>query len=516
MNLDHLSGPGGAPGGVSFPGGAGGDNHADPDATPMPIKEEAGGLRFMEGSKIQRPLSSLAALQPSSTNGLNWNSYLGLGTPSANSNANGFLGGWTPGGGTGGNTTLAGLDMAGLGAFGTGLTPAKDMDSKEMKEFWKQYLRTPLTTSENPMDAATAAAAAGAGGDPNGATTPFRRPRVTSMPSSNKTPLAVDRDRLSYYQQPRQAGGLGPTSSLRTTLQQPSAGGKMSKEDLASYEAAVLARKTPINLNMGRLSSRRRGGSVNPPPPGQSGSGLSQASSSGENLTMQGIQHAQHQHQQMLAHHHQLVQQARATNGSDGDTSASASPASRASSLAADSYPSPHPHPHAYGGAASQHDVDMDAGSRPGSSAGLGLSMGGGAGGTKLQRPTAKRLASSVLESGTNKAMKFDENPQSPSLQTLSNVPPASGLTLPQLHHAVAQQQQAQPLGSVTSLPPISTNFDAGYSGNQKQGGGMMAPPPQPSSAPPVGGSVLNMNLPRGSLAERRRMAAAAMADARN
>ncbi|KAJ3500608.1 hypothetical protein NMY22_g19206 [Coprinellus aureogranulatus] len=192
MNLEHLSAAPG--GGVGFPGAhAGGDNQADPDATPMPIKEEVGGLRFMEGSKIQRPLSSLAALQPSSTNGLNWNSYLGLGTPSANANANGFLGGWTPGGVggagkmAGGNTgTLAGLDMA----FSSGLTPAKDMDSKEMREFWKQYLKTPLTTSggDNPMDAASAAAAG------EGETTPFRRPRVTSMPSSNKTPLAVDRD----------------------------------------------------------------------------------------------------------------------------------------------------------------------------------------------------------------------------------------------------------------------------------------------------------------------------------
>ena len=57
MNLEHLSGASG-PGGVAFPGAhAGGDNQADPDATPMPIKEEVGGLRFMDrgtGKCLQR------------------------------------------------------------------------------------------------------------------------------------------------------------------------------------------------------------------------------------------------------------------------------------------------------------------------------------------------------------------------------------------------------------------------------------------------------------------------------
>ncbi|TEB31633.1 hypothetical protein FA13DRAFT_336670 [Coprinellus micaceus] len=109
MNLEHLGA--GPAGGVGFPGG---DSHADPDATPMPIKEEpSGGVRFAEGSRIQRPLSSLAALQPSSTNGLSWNSYLGLGTPSANVSASmNFLGGWTPGGGNGATTSS---NLAGFG-----------------------------------------------------------------------------------------------------------------------------------------------------------------------------------------------------------------------------------------------------------------------------------------------------------------------------------------------------------------------------------------------------------------
>jgi hypothetical protein len=310
---------------------------------------------------------------------------------------------------------------------------------------------------------------------------------VTSMPSSNKTPLAVDRDRLNaanhqYYQQTSQGrGGLGPMSSMRTTLR-PSAGGKMSKEDLTSYEAAVLARNTPMNLNMGRLSSRRRGGSVNPP--GGPGSGLSKASWSGDNLTVQGYQ----QHRRM--HHHQQQQLAQ-SNGSDGDTSASASPASRASSLAAEAYPPP------MGYVSGTHDVDMEGGSRPTSSAGLGL-----------QRPTAKRLASSVLESGTPKAMKFDDTPHSPGSippvgSSAASGNPAVGIALPQLHPASAQPP-LQPLGSVNSLPPISTNV--GY--NTQKPGTMMAPPP-PSSAPPMSGSVLNMNLPRGSLAERRMSAAA-------
>ncbi|KAF6746916.1 hypothetical protein DFP72DRAFT_616961 [Ephemerocybe angulata] len=132
------------------------------------------------------------------------------------------------------------------------------------------------------------------------------------MPSSGRTPLAVPGGGGAYYQ-PQPRAGLGPTSSMRTTLN-GGGGGKVSKEDLASYEAAVLARKTPINLNMGRLSSRRRGTGGNASGGGGEGHGLARASSSGENLTTQEFgmegsalsgalgmsqqQQHQHQHQQ--------------------------------------------------------------------------------------------------------------------------------------------------------------------------------------------------------------------------
>ncbi|TEB31634.1 hypothetical protein FA13DRAFT_336521 [Coprinellus micaceus] len=234
-----------------------------------------------------------------------------------------------------------------------------------------------------------------AGGNSNVPSTPFRRPRVTSMPSSNKTPLAVDRDRLNaanhqYYQQTSQGrGGLGPMSSMRTTLR-TSAGGKMSKEDLTSYEAAVLARKTPMNLNMGRLSSRRRGGSVNPP--GGPGSGLSKASWSGDNLDG-----------------------ARAISSTEGCTISSSSSWPNRMGVMEIRAPA---HLRLRGRVRWRRRrtlLPWDMLLAPTTSTwrearGRLAALGWGCRG--LLR---KRLASSVLESGTPKAMKFDDTPHSPS-----------------------------------------------------------------------------------------------------
>ena len=79
-----------------------------------------------------------------------------------------------------------------------------------------------------------------------------RRQRVASLPAV-KTPM-VERDDMFVqgfgYHPPDQRGrgnaaALGPTSSLRTTLH--------VKEDLRSYEAAVMARKAPtLNLQLKR------------------------------------------------------------------------------------------------------------------------------------------------------------------------------------------------------------------------------------------------------------------------
>ncbi|KAJ2916063.1 hypothetical protein MD484_g4320, partial [Candolleomyces efflorescens] len=557
MNLEHATTTG--PGAVPFPASAsstssaagtkrvppttGGDNAADPDATPMPIKEEESGgdgeraLRMVEGPRIHRPLSSLAALPPSSVQDLNWSSYLGLGTPSgyaaapvAGTSAGG-ISGWTPGG-NGGVAAYA-ASLAGLGEHGnsggqfgavpTGMTPGKEMDPKELREFWKQYLRTPLTGPETVTAEDSSEKVLGGGGDnantnaAAGVSTPHphRRPRVTSMPSSNKTPVAGDRDRLyapelgsndaSYHQHQRhqyqqQPPSIGPTSSMRTTLHPRDEA--VRKEDLSSYEAAVLARKTPMNLSMNRLSTRRKGTGAS----ASGGSQLSKMSLAGENMTtaigrdrsMSEVSNASsaagnpyggpeqrpssNAAREFMLHHHQAggVGSDESTSGSGGE-----SPASRASSLGV--------------------DVTMDGMSRPTSSAGLDAAFGQGMGLQRLQRPTAKRLASSVLESDTPKAMKFDSamSPEGSGSGDVSMVSPPPPIAL-----------QPPPLGTLASLPPLSTQgLDGGKSTNA-----MMAPPP-PNSAPPQGSQALplGLNLPRSgsgiTLAERRRLAAANMAN---
>ncbi|KAF9556943.1 hypothetical protein CPC08DRAFT_725385 [Agrocybe pediades] len=163
----------------------------------------------------------------------------------------------------------AGLDLSGAGS-GTGLssrgnnplpTPAREMDQRE-REFWKQYMRTPLTGPSSGLGDATTPSGQGNKGA-SSTTTPYRRQRVSSLPSV-KTPI-VELDQMygagadhqyHYYQQHQhqqhqhqqggdgeQHGKLGPMSSIRTTLHG-------NAEDLRSYEAAVLARKAPALMNL--------------------------------------------------------------------------------------------------------------------------------------------------------------------------------------------------------------------------------------------------------------------------
>ena len=121
-------------------------------------------------------------------------------------------------------------------------TPSKEAEIRELREFWKQYIRTPLSGS-GPM---------GSGNDGSSPQTqrqpPSRRPRVSSMPST-KSPLSVDPP-------PQNRDDM---SSMRTTL--------TAQDDLKSYEAAVLARKAPTTLRIGPRARRKTGG-----PPSQDGS----------------------------------------------------------------------------------------------------------------------------------------------------------------------------------------------------------------------------------------------------
>jgi len=156
------------------------------------------------------------------------------------------------------STGVPGANSGGATANGFGSTfgmptPSKDTDTRELREFWKQYMRTPLSGPQDAIGNIVGPLISSKNPSP----VAHRRQRVASLPSA-KTPM-VERDDmfvhpqgLGYHpvQQPDQRGrenaaALGPTSSLRTTLH--------AKEDLSSYEAAVMARKAPtLNLQLKR------------------------------------------------------------------------------------------------------------------------------------------------------------------------------------------------------------------------------------------------------------------------
>uniref|UniRef100_A0A0W0F7Z2 Uncharacterized protein n=1 Tax=Moniliophthora roreri TaxID=221103 RepID=A0A0W0F7Z2_MONRR len=149
------------------------------------------------------------------------------------------------------------------GAGGVVLPPAaqtpgsREQETKELREFWKQYMRTPLTGGGG-----------GGGGGGNGDINmlspgpSYRRQRVTSLPSA-KTPTATmdDHSRAGYILPV--VNGYGYTKSQsnpNTAVQQgqgqvagvggAGAAAVGNADDLKSYEAAVLARKAPTNLNL--------------------------------------------------------------------------------------------------------------------------------------------------------------------------------------------------------------------------------------------------------------------------
>ena len=127
---------------------------------------------------------------------------------------------------------------------------ARDVETRELRDVWKQYIHTPLT---GPAPAVLDGVAL----LPPGSRLPMsphgsRRARVNSLPSA-KTPTG---EIVEYVNGSHQdANG---TSSLRKTLHGNS-------DDLRSYEAAVLARKAPT-LNFPN-KSRGSTSSASPPNP---------------------------------------------------------------------------------------------------------------------------------------------------------------------------------------------------------------------------------------------------------
>lgn len=122
---------------------------------------------------------------------------------------------------------------------GTG-TPAREADTRELRDFWRQYMRTPLTGPEG-MGGGGGALGGGAG-----AGAPGSRKRVASLPSA-KTPV-VERQ------------GLYAPPPPHPSQQQQRTAVHAAGEDLRSYEAAVMARKAPVTLNLhARRTQKTRG-----------------------------------------------------------------------------------------------------------------------------------------------------------------------------------------------------------------------------------------------------------------
>ncbi|RDB16404.1 Uricase [Hypsizygus marmoreus] len=152
-------------------------------------------------------------------------------------------------------------------------TPARDTDTRELREFWKQYMRTPLS-GPGPSALYSDSPSAGTAESitPSAASGGSRRQRVASLPSA-KTPTNVPEryiqnhghntnhqpsSEIFQYQHPpspkktsTSIRGNGRAPPPRTTAHAP--------EDLRSYEAAVLARRAPTTLSLPQGSKRSAG-----------------------------------------------------------------------------------------------------------------------------------------------------------------------------------------------------------------------------------------------------------------
>jgi hypothetical protein len=127
----------------------------------------------------------------------------------------------------------------------TGMTP-REAEFRNLREFWRQYICTPLTgpNSNNasfPLTTPTPNNVHGQLEAPKPA--PGKKlSRVASLPSVKTPPVGSDVGPIGHhYHAPN------PANNHRSHLHS-----HMGPDDLQSYERAVLARKTNINLNLPR------------------------------------------------------------------------------------------------------------------------------------------------------------------------------------------------------------------------------------------------------------------------
>ncbi|KAF8840937.1 hypothetical protein BDN67DRAFT_967868 [Paxillus ammoniavirescens] len=131
----------------------------------------------------------------------------------------------------------------------------KEADTRELKDFWKAYMRTPssgpgpvtldaLSTSNVPLSQSQM---------PQSPSSQRRRVRVSSLPSVTPTMERVHPMVVNGH------GGHGEASGMRTTLHG-------NPDDLRSYEAAVNARSAALKLNLvPRRKVTRPSSSASPP-----------------------------------------------------------------------------------------------------------------------------------------------------------------------------------------------------------------------------------------------------------
>jgi hypothetical protein len=150
---------------------------------------------------------------------------------------------------------------------GSGLTP-REVELRELKEFWKQYMRTPLTAPHQPSSANGFPLATPTPNNVHGhgqlediRPSPSRKlSRIASLPSVKTPPLHSNVGPMDhaptnshhYYHDVVSNEGIAPGRS-NNAAPPPRANtyvdSQMGSDDLKSYEQAVLARKTPtLNL----------------------------------------------------------------------------------------------------------------------------------------------------------------------------------------------------------------------------------------------------------------------------
>ena len=142
------------------------------------------------------------------------------------------------------------------GITAAGMTP-REAEFRDLREFWKQYIRTPLTGPNSNNHASFPLATP----TPNNVHGQLEAPkppsgkklsRVASLPSVKTPPVASDMGPVGHHYHAPNEGRNNSNNFAAANNHRSHLYSHMGPDDLQSYERAVLARKTNINLNLPR------------------------------------------------------------------------------------------------------------------------------------------------------------------------------------------------------------------------------------------------------------------------